>query len=150
MSITLRGNVTASISAQQINTLSSLSAVYQGTPAATFQQAFDTTDITQIYFATRTVAGAADSLDLLSGLTDNFNQSIVFATLKACYVYNKDSTNSLTVFGGTHGTIANTLVLSAGGNVLLTSAFTVDATHNIIKIDPGANTIIYDIFLLGN
>lgn len=150
MSITLTGAVDCKVSAIQLNSVA-LSNSYAGNPSTEYAKTFTSSDISKLYFANRTATATPDSLDLSNAsLTDPYGASLTFSNLKVVYVKNNHATSPLTVFGGSSGAIPNTLAISAGGNVTLTSTFPIDSTHKFVKIDPGAATVSYDIFMFGN
>lgn len=149
MSLTTTASVSATIAALQTNALN-LCTTYLGNPSTTYTNAF-ASGVSKVYFATlNTTMGYPSSLDLSNGsLSDAFGTALTFTSLKAIYIYNKDSTNTITVFGGSTPVIANTLDITAGGNILLTSTFAVSGSTKLMQLDPGSHNITVDIFLLG-
>jgi len=119
----------------------------------------DTADA--IWSDTRSLAATTEDLDLRGGLTDAFGRTLQLATIKALYIRNNNTTagHNLTVGDGTngvalYGAAAGTKVIGPGGIELIwepsLAGVTVTAgTADIIKLDAGANTISYDIVIVG-
>lgn len=148
MAVTSTGALSVAISALQQSS-QDLATTYMGNPQASFTLG-SSVAISKVYFKTLTAAGTPTVLNLVGSLVDAFGQTLTYSTVKALYIYNKDTTNSLTLFGGTHPVIANTFPLTAGQVFCTSSLLSVSGgVSDNLKIDPGANTISFDIMILG-
>lgn len=124
-------------------------ATFSGRPTLAYTKSFSTTDITKAWHDTNSLVATTASLDLSDGsLLDPYGAGQVFTTLKYIHILN-NSAFPLTVFGGTNGLIPNTIVISALGSIGLSSSFTIDGTHKIIKLDSLAATVSYSILFVG-
>lgn len=114
----------------------------------------------QVFTDQRTVSAASENLDLAGGLTDAFGDTITFTGIKMLMVKNLSTTagQDLTLSGNfldddMLGGGSSTVILGPGGIFFISSpvdGFDVTAgTGDILTVDPAANTISYDIVLLG-
>lgn len=123
--------------------------------------AVDTADL--VFSDRRTLAGTTENLDLAGSLTDAFGQTITFARIKMIFIHNRNTSVGHTLTIG--GAASNAFVLFSdttdkypigpNGMMLLwepsAAAKAVTAsTGDILKIDAGANTIVYDIIIVGS
>lgn len=108
----------------------------------------------------RTVAGASENLDVVGGLTDMFGSTISFTAIKELLILNRSTTAAeLLLISGT--AVGNVMLTPAGGKAIVKAGgiwhqaaplggFTVAPDiGDIITVDPTADTITYDIFLIG-
>lgn len=115
-----------------------------------------------IWYDSRTVTGASETLDLCESLTDVFGDSVDFSSVKGIYIRNKATTSGYDLKVGKAGGSAfddfvggsdAALTIGPGGHATLWSPVdgytAAGGTQDELKIDPGANTISYDIALLG-
>lgn len=106
-------------------------------------------------------AATPQTLDL-TALTDDGGASVSFSTIKEIYMRSKSTTSSHKVtvgaaasnaFTGPLAGTSPTLDVCASSPVnlcnLLSSGWTVDATHKSLKLDPGANTQDFELVLAG-
>jgi hypothetical protein len=116
--------------------------------------------LNQWWHDTRSVAAASENLDLAGGLTDPFGDTITFTTVKLLYVHNTATTAGYDLI--LSGTFLDNNILGGGSSTIimgpdsvqyLTSpvdGFTVTAgTGDVLTVDPGANTIEYDMMIAG-
>ena len=109
----------------------------------------------------RTVTGVSETLDLVGTLTDAFGTVISGAKLCGIIVWNKARTAGYElilgaaaspVFTGLFGASTERIKVRPGGLFVWLSpvdgATLVAATADGLKVDPGANTITYQIALL--
>lgn len=122
-------------------------ATYTAPIPRTFLKTFTTSDVDKVFHDTRSTTG--ETLDLTSGLTDAFGTALVFTNLKFLWIVNNHATSSITVGGGSNA-VVTVQTVTAGGNLLLASTFTVDGTHKNLAVTPSTGTVSYDIILLGN
>lgn len=126
------------------------STTYRGALNRNYVNQFTGITFANEYFATRTATAAVDAVNLNAGLTDGFNQALSFLTLRYILVHNNDATHSLNIFGGSNPVIAGQLTLPAGMTVAFECNYAVNSTTALnINVDPGANTVAYDIIALG-
>lgn len=110
----------------------------------------------------RTLVATSEELDLAGSLTNVFGDTVTFAKIRAILIVNRSkvATEKLLIGGSAANAFINWVASStdiihidAGGAFLLTSpidGFAVTAgTGDKLKIDAGADTITYDIILLG-
>ena len=114
-----------------------------------------------IWWDTRSAAASADALDLAGGLTNAFGSALTFAKVKGISIHNKATTSGYKLAIGANGAGLANWVASVGdivnlgpdGLFLLWSpvdGYAVTGTSaDILQIDPGANTIAYDIVIIG-
>ena len=110
----------------------------------------------------RTLAGTSETIDLTSDLTNAFGVTIVFAKIKAIIIHNLSTatTEILTVDGNAvenAGWLTGTTpaqVIGPDGWYILTSpvdGLTItNTTQDQLTIDSGADTITYDLIIIGN
>lgn len=107
-----------------------------------------------------TAAAAADSHDLTGGLTDAFGTALTFTKIRELIIRNRSTTTgqNLTVAGNfittaVLGGTTPTITVPPGGMLRIGSpvdGFTVTATTaDVLSVDPGANTISYDLIIAG-
>lgn len=133
-----------------------------------WQQVFDwesgtaATQADRVWSDTRSAAASADTIDLLGTLTDISGTTISFVEVAGFAIRNKSttSTENLTVGAGSNnwsgwaGASGHQVVIPPGG-AFVWFAGTVDAnsptagTGDILTIDPGSDTISYDIIIFG-
>ena len=114
----------------------------------------------QLWSDTRTLVATSENLDLAGGLVDAFGDTITFTKVKVLLVHNKATTtlHHLTLSGNflTNQMMSGASVklsLDPSSVLFLTSpidgyAVTAD-TGDVLNVDAGANTITYDIVLIG-
>ena len=114
-----------------------------------------------VYSDTHSAAGAAKTYDVLGSLTDVFGSSISFVTLCGIIVKNKSTTSTeiLTIGAGSNPIVNMWIATGDGIKVGPSGMFVwfdpidgiapVAGTGDILTIDPGADTIEFDIILLG-
>lgn len=112
---------------------------------------------------TRSVAGSPENLDLTGGLTDAFGNAVTFALIRDLIIRNRSETSGqdLELSGNfvTGALLADwvddslKIRVPPGGTFRLASpvdGFTVTGTlQDVLTVDPGANTISYDLVILG-
>jgi len=104
----------------------------------------------------RTATAAADRLDFSSGLTDAQGVAIVWAKLRWIAIENTSTTTteslSINAAGATQPITGISSVIPPGGIYIITGpvdGFTIDATHDSVTVNPGAATIIYNVWAAG-
>ena len=110
----------------------------------------------------RTLAATSENLDLAGGLTDAFGQTLTFAKIKALLIKNRETIAGRTLKVGGHATAAFLLfdnatdiyTIGPDGILLvwdpaLAGKVVTATTGDLLKIDAGANTVAYDILLIG-
>lgn len=126
------------------------------------------TGVTQndlVYAARRTATGAADPIDLLGALTSEIRDSgtAAFVDVLLIAIRNLATTSGykLTVgagsnpfFSGLFKATGDAIEIPAGGFWIwyvgtVDSVSPVTATGDILNVDPGANSVSYDIMILG-
>src|SRR5262245_50240349 len=129
MSYTLSANVTTTITAS--HTQSTGNVTYSGSPQVAVTKALSSSDITKVYYGSRTTTG--ETLDVTSGLTDPYGASLNFATVKGLIVKNTHATSSLTVGGGSNALFNALPVITAGGSICLNLSITTSGSvKNIV------------------
>ena len=119
----------------------------------------------QVWSDTRTLAAAADSLDLRGGLTDPLGgAALAFVEVRGLLIRNKGTAaadillvgaGSNPAFAGLFGATGDIVKVPASGCLIWiapldTGGLTTTAgTADILYIDAGARTITYDIVILG-
>jgi len=115
----------------------------------------------EVWSDTRSAAGAVDDLDLAGTLTAADGSTITFVEVTGVYIRNKSTTTAetLTIGAGSNPFITwliatgDGVVIGPNGTFLIESpvdGYTVTAgTADILRVDPGANTISYDIVIWG-
>lgn len=107
----------------------------------------------------RTVTASLENLDLYGGLTNAFGETINLVTIKQILIYNRSTTSGeiLTIsgsaltnlLGGTSPTV------KIGPSGVWTQSSPIDgyaitnSSGDVLTVNPGANTITYDLFILG-
>ncbi len=117
-----------------------------------------------IWHDTRTAAGAVDDIDLNATLSDAFGVSLDLVKVKGIFIQNTDETVGYdlaigaavaTPLGGwVSDAASDELVIGAGGFFALWNPSAAGyacgaAASDILRVDPGANTIIYNIVIVG-
>jgi hypothetical protein len=108
----------------------------------------------------RTVTAAADDLDVRGGLTSQLDgSSVVFTDLCLIGIHNTDTTDTLSVGADANaiatlwGATGDIIKIPPGGMFLWAAPddciATTAGTGDILQIDPGANTVTYNIILAG-
>jgi hypothetical protein len=115
-----------------------------------------------IFHDQRTLTATSEELDLAGGLTDAFGNTLTFVKIKALLIHNKSTTATEDLLVG--GAAANAFIdwvasatdivtVQPNAVFLLWSpndGYTVTAaTGDLLKIDSGADTITYDIIIIG-
>lgn len=116
----------------------------------------------RIYHARPTAAASADSFDLTAVLLDVFGNAITFTKIKGIIIRNRSAVAGETLaVGGNANALVNwvanaTDIVNVGPDSLFIlwnpslAGYGVTATTgDILDVDPGAATIIYDIVLIG-
>lgn len=139
--ITVLANVT--------NTGTNGLGTYSGNPQISTVTSFSTSDISKVYTAAGTTAVNLN-LDVTSGLTDAFGNALVFGTVKTFVLKNTHATATLTVGGGTNPLFgSDQYTVAAGACLPITTSFTVDSTHKVIRVVPSASCT-YQLMILGS
>jgi hypothetical protein len=113
-----------------------------------------------LFADTRTAAGATDSLDLYGGLTDAYGTTLNFTKIRGVLVRNQATTTAFVLkLAGSFmtGPVLNgttpELEVNPSGIWYQTNpidGWTVtNTTQDVLSVNPGANTIIYDIIIMG-
>ena len=117
-----------------------------------------------IWHDQRTVTGASEDIDLAGNVLfkDAFGNTITFVKVKAVFIHNTSTTATETLsVGGAAGTQFSNWVGAVNDEVNVgpdglfmlwspTDGYAVGAgATDLLKIDPGADTIIYDIVIIG-
>lgn len=116
----------------------------------------------QLWHDTRSLAATTENLDLAGGITNAFGTTVTFARVKGILIHNKNTTAGHTLTIGGASSAAFVLFVdtsdkyaigpngvffawepSAAGKVVTAT------TADILKMDAGANTIAYDIWIIG-
>ena len=129
---------------------------YQASKALTSGTGASNADL---FYSTRAQHTSTTSYDLTGGLTDRFGNTLTFVELREILVFNRSTTaGEILVLQGNlmsaflNGT-APTADLGPEGWFYHTNprdGFTVTGTtQDTLTIDAGANTISYDLFLIG-
>lgn len=116
-----------------------------------------------VYYNRRTVAssGSPDTFDLSGSLTDPFGDACVFAEVTGIFIWNRDSSNTLTLGGGSNA--FETWVAASGDAVKIgpdgffalynpaAAAFAVTAdTGDIMRVvTSGGTSVAYDVMIVG-
>lgn len=152
-------SVTASISSKtsvKFQNVTSFGTTYTGTPSLDFERSFNTTETTKSYSHRYSVTSTPTVVDLTS-LTDDYGTALSFSTVRHIHIRHTDTTNSLTVGGGTTPVFAVLPVLTSytasvgdnGSCVSITTNITVDSTHKLLSLTASAGTISVDVFIVG-
>jgi len=115
-----------------------------------------------VWSDTRSAAASADALDLAGSLTSQLDGStLTFVEITGIIIRNKSTTTTevLTIGAGSNPLLnwvnatGDAVVLGPGGVFVITSpidGYGVTAgTGDVLTIDPGSDTISYDILILG-
>ena len=115
-----------------------------------------------LWWDTRTLAAASEDLDLAASLVDVFDNVLTFVEIVGIYIRNQSTTTTeILAVGGAAGNqfinwVANSsdiINIGPDGFFFLWSpidGYAVTATTgDLLKIDAGADTITYDIILIG-
>lgn len=111
----------------------------------------------QLYHASKTFGGSADSLDMAGGVADGYGGTITFARIKTLYIKNTGNAN-VTVGGGSNALATflgatSTLVIRPGGFLLVdapdATGYAVTAGTGDILTVAGTNGQTYEIAVLG-
>lgn len=110
----------------------------------------------------RSLAATSEELDLAGGLTDEFGAAITFTKIKSIRIYNRQTEVGYDLKVG--GAAANAFLLfdnatdiktvGPGGTLFsdepsLAGMPVTAGTGDLLKIDAGANTVAYDIVIVG-
>ena len=116
----------------------------------------------EFFSDTRTVTASPETLDLTSGLTNAFGETVVFAKIKAIIVHNKSTAsgailiikgNAITNAGWISGTTPHHAIPPNGWYIVTSpvDGFTIiNTTQDQLTFEPGAATITYDLIIIGN
>lgn len=130
--------------------------------SATMANGTSTNQADMVWHDRRTLVATSENIDLAGSLTSVFGATLTFATCKALLINNRTTTAGATLTVG--GAAANAfsaifadatdkLIIQPGGCALFfapRTGYTVTAaTGDILKIDAGAATVEYDIYILG-
>ncbi len=117
-----------------------------------------------IWHDKRTAAGAVDDIDLNASLSDAFGVSFDLVKVKGIFIRNTDETvgydlaigaaAAFPLGGWVSDAATDKLVIGAGGWFVLWNPSAAGyacgaAASDVLRVDPGANTIIYDIIIVG-
>lgn len=123
---------------------------YGGNINQTPSKSYTSSDVDLIFSDSRTLTGS-ESLDLTGGLTNQFGETMTFATLKLIYIKNTHASNYLDVGGSTNPVLTNAVRVRAGEIFLLTTSTTVTGgATDQLNITASAASTTYDIILLGH
>lgn len=127
----------------------------------TWEPGTGSSQVDRVFSDTRSAAAAVDTLDLAGVLTDAFGATLTFAKVTGIIIKNKETATGkkLTLGGNANpflpifGDATDKLIVGPGGVLVLTGpvdGYAVTAgTGDKLDIDPGANTVAYDIIILG-
>ena len=111
------------------------------------------------YATTRSAAAAADTIDLDADLADAFGTTLVFTSIKEIWIINRSTASGedLTISGDAMlafvGNNAHQAKAAAGGmwhQSAPVDGFAISSPdQDVLSIDPGANTISYDLIIAG-
>lgn len=130
-------------------------------PSLTFTSGTAANQVNVLWADTRTLAATTEDLDLAGVLAATFGGTVTLARVKGLYVRNTHATATLTIGGAASnafltpfGDATDKLKVAPGGFVLLAAPLAAGyavtaATGDILKVDAGASTIVYDIALVG-
>lgn len=117
----------------------------------------------QFFSDSRSVNGSSENLDLAGGLTDAFGTTLTFTKIRHLAFHNKSTVAAETLLiSGNFVTGALLsgwvdddvkIIVPPRGWLVLSSpedGYTVTGTsQDIVKVDPGANNISYDLYIIG-
>lgn len=111
---------------------------------------------------TRTLAATSEDLDLAGGISNAFGTALTFVKIRCLMIHNKNTTSGhdLAVGGAAANQFINwvsaaddEVVIGPNGILFLwnpADGYAVTAgTGDLLKIDAGANTVTYDIIVIG-
>jgi hypothetical protein len=156
MATSINGTI-SSISKFLVQSPQAFNITYSGNSTRDYERSFSSTDITKLYFATYTVTTTPTTIDV-TNLTDVFGNALNFATVKHIQVVNNDTTNNLTVGGGTNAlfpALPPLIGQAAAANsnrscVNLTTNLTVTGTTKIVQLVASAGSISVDVLIAGS
>ncbi len=144
---------------------SSISVGFKPAQPAGTAGAADNVDVP--FIKTLTLSATPTVLDL-TNLTDPYGVPISFARVRSVYIKNRSTTDGQNVLFGFSGTTTNAwtaLVSNPGQNTIHASTATndgvfyhvaststgmvVSSSNKLLNLDPGANTIVVDVIILG-
>lgn len=112
-----------------------------------------------VIFERSTPAAAADTWDLTGGLTDIYGNTVTLAKIREIWIHNLSTTsgelltlggNVMSVLGGAAG---DTPIIHPNGHWIMAAPIdgyaVVGAASDALTVDPGANTISYDMRIIG-
>ena len=115
-----------------------------------------------VFHDQRTLAATSESLDLAGTLTDTFGGVVTFAKVRCLHIENVNTTagNDLVIGGATasalntlFGATTDKITVRAGGLLMLWApkdGYSVtSATADLLKIDAGTNTVVYNVIIIG-
>ena len=124
----------------------------------------DAADKAEIVFHDqRTLTATSEDLDLYGNLTDAFGNTLSFAKVKAIFIKNKNTgAGENLIVGGAAANGVSTLfsdttdklIIGPDGMLLLTNPSAAGyaitgGTADLLKLDAGANTVVFDIVIVG-
>lgn len=111
--------------------------------------------ITSIFWSDFSATAAANSHELLATLTDAYGNTLDFTSIKLIAIINKSTTDTedLSITGDFISQYwSGSIPVPAGGFWVQTnpySGWTVSSGAETIQVDPGSDTIGYDLWLAG-
>jgi hypothetical protein len=115
-----------------------------------------------VWYDERSLIGASETLDFAAGPVNVFGAVLTFKKIRGLVIANKATLSgaALTIGGAAANALASmfgattdTVIVGPGGILLLwspTDAYVVTpGTGDLLKIDAGAATITYDIYVIG-
>lgn len=124
-------------------------ARYTGGFSSSAESTLDASALTKVYMVSGSGAGP-DTYDVNSGLTNAYGVALVYTTVKGIWIKNTHATATLVIGGGSNPLLGtDQYTLKAGNALAITSPFTVDGTHKVLKITQSA-TATYELVILGS
>lgn len=125
-------------------------ATYRGGPSLSLETSYSSSQVTKCYQLETTQSTTQSYLLDDGSLTDVYGTSLVFSSIQLLAINNKDATQTLTVGGGTHPVLgSDQYTVKAGQLLIITSPFTVDATHDLLRIVP-SGSMTFDLLVVGS
>ena len=122
----------------------------------------DTAD--QMWHDTRTATGAVDDIDLAGGVTDGLGEVLTFVKIKCIAIFNNATTAAFNLAvgaaaanplgGWVSDAASDEIIIGPGGCFLLwnpsLAGYACGAgASDVLRVDPGANEVTYDIIVIG-
>jgi hypothetical protein len=125
-----------------------------------YETGTDNSEIDRVWSDTRSAAASADDLDLRGSLASAIDGAVLnFAEVCCIAIRNRSSTGTLSIGGGSNpfiswlGASGDIIKVPPGGILFLFNPVggfaTTAGTADILRIDPGADTIEYDVLIAG-